>query len=202
MIAVLVPGTVFRSSRYRRVFEVLMGFVSKLYSTGYIVLKENKKISYETKGYRIWFRFKKNKIIIEYYKPSRKDYDLWYVNQYLGRIVAGRYSRFLFYIAAIASLAIVSWNPGYANIAVLIVGVFIVLDYIVHVYYNWSLIRLHQEAYKRDLAYKNYYDKVRDEILSLIEGGGEEQLRTIVFLEKTWFKKEGKSELILSRHPL
>lgn len=191
-----------RYGRYKRVFRVLGGFIEKLTSCEYIVIKENKKISYETKGYRIWVKFRKNKVVIEHYRPSRQDYDIWYVNQYLGHQVAGKYSRILFYAAALISLTLVSLNPGYANFAVLVVGVFIVLDYILHVYYNWSLIKLHNEAYQSLPAYKDLYDRVRDEILRLLTRSGNESLRTIVFLDKTWFRKTIGDQEILAKHPV
>ncbi len=191
-----------RYSKYKRVFRALESLINKLSLSEYIVLRENKKINYETKGYRLWMRFKKNKTIIEYYKPSNQDYDIWYVNQYLGHQVAGKYSRILFYVAALASLTLVSLNPSYANLAVLLVGVFIVLDYILHVYYNWSLIRQHNEAYHNIPIYKNMYDKVREEILELLGQDENKSLRTTVFLNKTWFRKKINGQEILAKHPI
>ncbi len=191
-----------RYDRYHHIFDALESLITRIVSSEYIIVKENKKISYETKGYRLWIRFRKNKTVIEYYNPSRKDYDLWYINQYLGHIIAGKYSRILFYVAAFIALVLVSWSPSYANFAIIIVGLFIALDYVLHAYYNWSLVKQHNEAYHNIPAYRTLYERTREEILDLISKRIDEPLRTTVFLNKTWFKKTASDSVVLSKYPI
>jgi len=128
--------------RVNEAYSSLNALIQSLRDSARIIVKLNDRLSYETKGYRIWIRKSRNTTTIEYTRTiDLVDLDSWYMGVYLGSTIAGKYTKKLLVIAIIIAGVIMVTSISLMHLAVIVVGSLIILDYVLYVYRGWKLIR-------------------------------------------------------------
>lgn len=187
------------------VYSSLNTLIRSLRDSSKIIVKLNDRLSYETKGYRIWIRKSRNTTTIEYTRTMDLiDIDSWYTGVYLGSTIAGKYTKKLIALAIIIAGIIIIINASLIHLVIVITGSLIVLDYILHIYRGWRLIRDHKLLLDNNM-YMDTYSKLKSEIFKLINLARNcsiEYTYTMTFMDKTWFTYCRDGDLILSKTPV
>ncbi len=183
------------------IFNAMEGLLRRLSSSRTILFRHNSRLSYETKGYRFWIRFKGSKTIVEYMKGlTVDDVGLWYEHIYLSSIIAGKYTKPLILLALALAILTILWSMDYAHIAVLVVGLVVIVDYALHIYRGVKLTKTHRILLEEDREYRERYTQLARELVDVIVGS-HNSLRTISFLGRVWFIKRSRDHILLSREP-
>ncbi len=69
------------------------------------------------------------------------DVGLWYEHIYLGSIIAGKYTKPLILLALALAIPIILWSIDYTHIAILVIGLVMIIDYVLHIYRGVKLTK-------------------------------------------------------------
>ena len=187
-------------------YSSLNALIQSLRDSTRIIVKLNDRLSYETKGYRIWISRSRNTTTIECTRTMYLvDLDSWYMDVYLGSTIAGKHTKKLLVIAIIIAGIIMVTSISLMHLAVVVFGSLIVLDYVLYVYRGWKLIRSHKLLLSNNNMYKDTYNKLKSKIFKLINVARNRNIEytyTTTFMDRTWFTYCRDGDLILSKIPV
>ncbi len=193
----------YKGSERVEVLNAVEGLLERFRLSKTILFKHNNRLSYETRGYRFWVRFRGSKTVVEYMKElTVDDVGLWYEHIYLGSIMAGKYTKPLILLATLlATILVILLGIDYAFTAVLVVGLVMILDYALYIYRSVRLTKAHRVLLEEDEGYRERYNSLVKELVSVVVGS-HSSLRTIVFLGRVWFIKRSGNHILLSKEPI